>query len=98
MTLGTPASAQASIIFFVLAMTCSWYFGLLNPFMKGQPGMPLGAMAQVRPCFLRVGQCSGSTISTDTQPSALATWQVFSTSHFSPALLKHQKTMDCLML
>ena len=89
-TLGKPASAQASIIFFVRVTTSSWYFGLLKPFMNGAPGMPLGAMAQIRPCFLSVAQCSGPTISTDGQPSSLATWQVFSTSHFSPAVLKHQ--------
>src|SRR5882672_6038698 len=62
------------------------------------PGIPLGAMAQVRPYFLSVSHHSGPTISTDTQPSAFAAWQVFSRSHFSPAVLKHQKTMDCLLL
>ena len=59
--------------------------------------MPLGAMAQVRPCFFSVPQSAGSTSSTDRQPSSLATWQVVSTSHFSPAVLKHQKTIDCLI-
>src|SRR4051794_36866235 len=66
--------------------------------MNGAPGMPLGAMAQLRPCFLSVGQSSGATSSTEAQPSALATSQVLLTSHFSPATLKHQKTMDCLRL
>jgi len=47
--------------------------------------------------LLEDAQSSGATTSTETQPSALATWQVFSTSHFSPAVLKHQKTIDCLM-
>src|SRR5262245_18672835 len=65
--------------------------------MKGAPGMPLGAMAQVRPNFLRVGQLAGSTISTDRQPRSRATSHVLAMSHFSPAVLKHQKTMDCLM-
>src|SRR5262245_5798821 len=54
-------------------------------------------MAQLRPCFFSVSQPSGPTISTETQPSAFAAWQVFSRSHFSPAVLKHQKTIDCLM-
>src|SRR4051794_26279725 len=66
--------------------------------MKGAPGMPLGAMAQVRPNFFSVAQPSGPHSSTDRQPSALATSQVLARLHFSPALLKHQKTTDCLML
>src|SRR5438132_1546835 len=61
------------------------------------PGIPFGAMAQVSPCFLSVSQPSGPTISTETQPSAFAAWQVFTRSHLSPAVLKHQKTIDCLM-
>src|SRR5258707_30025 len=60
--------------------------------------MPLGAMAQARPCFFSVAQCSGSTSSTDRQPSDFATSQVLATLHLSPNRLKHQKTIDCLML
>src|SRR5688572_3099600 len=60
--------------------------------------MPLGAMAQVRPCFFSVAQFSESTSSTERQPSAFATSQVFATVHFSAKTLKHQKTTDCLML
>src|SRR5712691_3375051 len=59
--------------------------------------MPLGAMAQMRSCFLSTPQVLGSQISTETQPRLLATSQVFSMSHFSPALLKHQNTIDCWM-
>src|SRR5438445_2343113 len=62
------------------------------------PGIPFGARAQVSPCFLSVSHPSGPTISIDGTPSDFATWQVFSRSHFSPAVLKHQKTIDCLML
>src|SRR4029079_3836221 len=39
----------------------------------------------------------GPQISTDLQPRLLATEQVLSMSHFSPAMLKHQKTTECLM-
>src|SRR5436309_14296985 len=96
MTLGTLASAQASMVFEVRSSSSGWKAALLNPRMNGAPGMPLGAMAQVSPCFLRVGQCCGSMISTDVQPRSLAAAQVFSASHFSPRALKHQKTTDCL--
>src|SRR5262245_4985664 len=97
MTLGNFASAQASMTADVRVITSSWYFGLFSPFTNGAPGMPLGAMAQINPCFLSVAHSFGSTISTDTQPSPFATWHAFSMSHFSPAMLKHQKTTDCLM-
>src|SRR5262245_57302050 len=59
--------------------------------------MPLGAMAQTSLCCFSTGQCIGSTISTERQPSSTATWQVLSTDHFAPAALKHQKTIDCLI-
>src|SRR5580704_18721175 len=97
MTFGTPAAAQASIVAFVRASTSSRYRGLLKPFMKGAPGMPLGAIAQVNPYRLSTGQSEGGTISTETQPSSLATWHVRSMSHLSPAELKHQKTIECRM-
>src|SRR2546423_858425 len=59
--------------------------------------MPLLAMAQIRPYFLRRSQLSGPISSTERQPRLRATWHVFSASHFSPAVLKHQKQTDCLM-
>src|SRR5262245_35120988 len=65
--------------------------------MNGAPGMPFDAMAQVRPYFFKVGHSVGPQISTDLQPRLLATEQVLSMSHFSPAMLKHQKTTECLM-
>src|SRR5437016_3748704 len=65
--------------------------------MKGAPGMPLGAIAQISPCLRSVPQSSGGTSSTDGTPNSRATWQVRSTLQRSPALLKHQKTIDCLM-
>src|SRR5438046_2182176 len=58
--------------------------------------MPLRAMAQMRPYFWSTGQSAGGSSSTDGQPSCLATLQVCSTSHLSPAVLKHQKQIDCL--
>src|SRR5436305_9292428 len=96
MTLGTCASAQASIVLPVRSSNSGWNCLLLNPRMNGAPGMPLGAMAQVRPYFLSVGQWAGSMISTDAQPRSLAARQVLSASHFSPRALKHQNTTDCL--
>src|SRR4029434_8805070 len=71
--------------------------GLFSPFMNGAPGMPFAAIAQVRPYFFKVGHSAGPQISTDLQPRLLATEQVLSMSHFSPAMLKHQKTTECLM-
>src|SRR5262245_15832544 len=65
--------------------------------MTGGPGMPLGAMAQVKPYFFNVGQVSGPQISTDLHPRALALAQVLSMSHFSPAILKHQNTTEWLI-
>src|SRR6187397_2110563 len=65
--------------------------------MNGAPGMPFAAIAQVRPYFFRVGNSAGPQISTDLQPRLLATEQVLSMSHFSPAMLKHQNTTECLM-
>src|SRR5687767_10585710 len=53
-TLGQPKSAQASITLVVRSTSSSWYFGLLNPVLKGAPGMVLDEMAQVSPYFLRV--------------------------------------------
>ena len=58
--------------------------------MKGAPGMPLGTIALVRPCFLIVGQVSGGASSIDGQPRSLATWHIRSMSQLSPAILKHQ--------
>src|SRR5581483_4568051 len=80
----------------VRSMISAWKAGLLNTRMYGAPGIPLGAMAQVRPYFLRVPQCAGSISSTDGQPRSRATRQVRSASHFSPRALKHQNTTDCL--
>src|SRR5262245_37164136 len=97
MTLGKPNSAHESMTSLVRAITSSWYLGLLKPFTNGGPGMPLGAMAHTSPYCLSTLQCFGSTSSTDLQPSPLATWHVFSTSHLSPMRLKHQKTIDCLI-
>src|SRR5437588_408570 len=96
MTLGTAASAQASTVLPVRSSSSAWNCLLLNPRMNGAPGMPLGAMAQVRPYFLRVGQWAGSMISTDAQPRSRAARHVLSASHFSPRALKHQNTTDCL--
>ncbi len=59
--------------------------------------MPLGAIAQVMPFFLSVGQCSVPNSSMDVTPNCLATWQVRSASHISPDTLKHQNTIDCLI-
>src|SRR5213594_500212 len=59
--------------------------------------MPVGAIAQISPCCLSTPQVRGSQISNETQPSLLATSQVFSMSHFWKALLKHQNTIDCWM-
>src|SRR5690242_20391303 len=57
--------------------------------------MPLSAIAQTRPYFFRTAQSSGAASSTDLQRSSLATRQVVSMSHLSPAELKHQKAIDC---
>src|SRR5262245_14899355 len=65
--------------------------------MNGAPGMPLGAMAQIRPCFFRVFHPSGLTSSTEAQPSDLVTSQSLSSDHFSPALWNHHEATDCLM-
>src|SRR6516225_7319207 len=59
--------------------------------------MPLGAIAQINPYFFKRSQLSGPISSTERQPRSRATWQVFSASHFSPAVLKHQKQIDCLI-
>src|SRR2546421_10779130 len=59
--------------------------------------MPFGAMAQARPCFLSAAHSSTGTSSTEGQPSFFATSQILSRLHFSPAALKHQKAIDCLM-
>src|SRR5712691_1245267 len=65
--------------------------------MNGIPGMPLGAIAQVRLYFFSTFHCSGGTISTDWQPRSRATRQVRSRSQRSPSALKHQKTTDWRM-
>src|SRR5438132_5512165 len=96
MTLGNLASAQRSMVLDVRSMTSSWNLVLLNPRMNGAPGMPLGAMAQIRSFLLSVGQCSGSMISTDLHSSSLATAHTLSAPHLSPRALKHQNTTDCL--
>src|SRR5690242_9813883 len=51
-------------------------------------------MAQVRPCFLRIGQNFGSISSTLTQPTCLAIVAICSSFQY---LLKHHWMMDCLM-
>ena len=56
----------------------------------GGDGAAQAVLLQRRPLL-------GRHSSTEGQPSSLATWQIFSSAHFSPAELKHQKAMDCLM-
>src|SRR5579859_5203685 len=95
MTLGKPAVAHESIVSRVRASNSPRWAALLKPRLNAAPGIPLGAMAHERPWRRRVGQVSGSQISTDTHPNCRATWHVRSMSHFSPAELKHQNTIDC---
>src|SRR4051794_9007071 len=97
MALGQPKSAQASITFVYRSISSAWYFGLLKPVLNGAPGMVFDAIAQARPCFFSVGKSSGATISTDGTPKPVATSQVWSRDHLSPADMKHQATSDCLM-
>src|SRR5262245_7987315 len=80
----------------VRSTTSSWNLRLLNPRMNGAPGIPLGAMAQTRSCFLSSGQYSGPMSSTDLHSSDFATSHTFSAAHFSPRALKHQNATDCL--
>lgn len=65
--------------------------------MNGAPGIPFAAMAQVKPYSFSVGHSVGPQISTDWQPRLLAPEHVLSMSHFSPEMLKHQNTTECLM-
>src|SRR5687767_2835989 len=60
--------------------------------------MVFDEIAQVSPCFLRVGNVSGPVSSTEPTPKALVTSHSLSSDHFSPADMKHQPTTDCLTL
>src|SRR5262245_19564889 len=96
MTLGQPKSAQASMTLVVRSTSSSWYLGLLNPVLKA-PGMVFDAIAHVSPCFLSVANWSGATSSTEVTPSSFVTSQSLSIDHLSPADVKHQEQIDCLM-
>ena len=80
MPFGMVSSAQlvqgllAPLQFLVFAISAVLVLRYLGP--KGAPGMPFMAMADVRPCFLIVGQVSGSESSIDVTPSwSSESWQ-----------------------
>src|SRR5688572_20466388 len=89
MTDGQPNSAAAVTAAAIFSVQKSQLALSFQPFTK--PWLP--AIAQVRPCFLRIGQSVGAINSTDLSPIAVACIANCSTD----IGLKHQCTTDCLM-
>src|SRR5260370_13554922 len=98
MMLSVPKSAAASMASVVALITRGQCTGLLKPFLKGASGlMSMKPMAHFSPYFLSVGYSDAGHSSTLGTPSSFATWQSFSTDHWSPVLVKHHSTIDCLI-